>query len=220
MSALRADMARTLAIAGSHGDQTGEAGVLALSALGEAYEGDTDAAGRFADAAAGLVDGLTDPNLTDLCESLVWLAWAEALLERYDDVERHADRGVGIARRSGQLHVLPHLLTTTAYLGCGGCRRHRSSPRTMKPPAGDRAPEPGRSAGWGGHRARSVRRRRVGPEGPGRARMNGQARSSVVVIRDSTPHDHRKSCLLRVSPGDHLAVLPQLLKPHQPGYTA
>jgi len=25
--------------------------------------------------------------------------------------------------------------------------------------------------------------------------MSGQARSSVVVIRDSTPHDHRKSCL-------------------------
>ncbi|CAK7285752.1 hypothetical protein [Streptomyces misionensis] len=25
--------------------------------------------------------------------------------------------------------------------------------------------------------------------------MSGQARSSVAVIRDPTPHDHRKSCL-------------------------
>ncbi|MFE7775377.1 AAA family ATPase [Streptomyces sp. NPDC057445] len=119
---VRADVARTLAVARSHGDHTGEACALALASLGEAYEGRTEAAGSFADAAARLTDGLTDPNLTELCESLVWLAWAEALLERHGDAERHVERGLDIARGSGQLYVLPHLLTSRAFVHLNTCR--------------------------------------------------------------------------------------------------
>ena len=119
---VRADIERTLAVARSHGDPTGEAAVLALASLGEAYEGRTAAAEAFADAAAGLADSLTDPDLADLCESLVWLAWAEALLERFGDAERHADRALDIARRGGQLHVLPHLLMSRAYVHLSTCR--------------------------------------------------------------------------------------------------
>ncbi|MGW2520675.1 AAA family ATPase [Streptomyces sp. NPDC001617] len=119
---VRDDIERTLATARSHGDIMGEMGALALGSLGEAYEGETTAARRFADAAAGLADGLTDPDLTELCESLVWLAWAEALLERYADAERHADRGLEIARRSGQVHVLPHLLSSRAFVHLNTCR--------------------------------------------------------------------------------------------------
>lgn len=119
---VRDDIERTLAVARAHGDLMGEMGALALGALGETYEGETAAARRFADAAAGLADGLTDPNLTELCESLVWLAWAEALLERYADAERHADRGLDIARRSGQVHVLPHLLSSKAFVHFNTCR--------------------------------------------------------------------------------------------------
>ncbi len=52
----------------------------------------------------------------------MWLAWAEALLERYADAERHLIRGLDIARRSGQLHVLPHLLTCRAFLCLHTCR--------------------------------------------------------------------------------------------------
>ncbi|MFJ1967157.1 AAA family ATPase [Streptomyces sp. NPDC087903] len=119
---VRDDVERTLAVARSHGDLMGELGALALASLGEAYEGETAAAQRFADAAAGLADGLTDPSLTELCESLVWLAWAEALLERYADAERHADRGLDIARRGGQVHVLPHLLSSKAFVHLNTCR--------------------------------------------------------------------------------------------------
>ncbi|MFJ8109143.1 ATP-binding protein [Streptomyces sp. NPDC096132] len=119
---VREDLRRTLAVARSHGDLMGEMGALALGSLGEAYEGRTATARRFADAAAGLVDGLTDPTLTEVSESLVWLAWAEALLERYADAERHADRGVDIARRSGQVHVLPHLLSSRAFVHLNTCR--------------------------------------------------------------------------------------------------
>ncbi|MFF5184245.1 AAA family ATPase [Streptomyces sp. NPDC000345] len=119
---VRDDIGRTLAVARSHGDLMGELGALALASLGEAYEGETAAARRSADAAAGIVDGLTDPTLTQVSESLVWLAWAEALLERYADAERHADRGLDIARRSGQVHVLPHLLSSRAFVHLNTCR--------------------------------------------------------------------------------------------------
>lgn len=119
---VRDDIGRTLSVARANGDLMGELGALALGSLGEAYEGETAAARRLADAAAGLADGLTDLNLTELCESLVWLAWAEALLERYADAERHADRGLDIARRSGQVHVLPHLLSSQAFVRLNTCR--------------------------------------------------------------------------------------------------
>ncbi|MCX4584916.1 AAA family ATPase [Streptomyces sp. NBC_01481] len=118
----RADVAQAVAVARSDDDPTGEAAALALAALGEAYEGETEAATRFADAACRLADALTDPGLTDLCESLVWLGWAEVVLERYTDAERHITRGLDIARRSGQLHVLPHLLTSRAFLHLNTCR--------------------------------------------------------------------------------------------------
>ncbi|MFJ9865973.1 helix-turn-helix transcriptional regulator [Streptomyces sp. NPDC101165] len=118
----REDVARAVAVARSDDHPAGEAAALALAALGEAYEGETEAAGRFADAAGSLADALTDPGLADLCEALVWLAWAETLLERYGDAERHITRGLRIARRTGQLHVLPHLLTSRAFVHLTTCR--------------------------------------------------------------------------------------------------
>ncbi|WP_432030856.1 AAA family ATPase [Streptomyces sp. 1222.5] len=118
----RADVAHALALARADDDPAGEAAALALAALGEAYEGETGTAARFADDAASLTDALTDPGLTDPCDALVWLAWAETLLERYGDAERHLARGLGIARRTGQLHVLPHLLTCRAFIHVTTCR--------------------------------------------------------------------------------------------------
>ncbi|MET7452002.1 AAA family ATPase [Streptomyces sp. NPDC005574] len=119
---VRAEVAEAVSIARGDDDPAGEAAALALAALGEAYEGETAAASAFADEAARLVDALTDPGLTDLCESLGWLAWAEALLERYAEAERHFTRGLDIARRGGRLHVLPHLLTSKAFVHLSTCR--------------------------------------------------------------------------------------------------
>ncbi|MFH0245786.1 IS3 family transposase [Streptomyces sp. HK10] len=59
----------------------------------------------------------------------------------------------------------------------------------------------GRARRPGGQAARRSRRaacragRGVDPGRAGWAVMSGQARSSVVVIRDSTPRDHRRPCL-------------------------
>ncbi|MDX3578766.1 helix-turn-helix transcriptional regulator [Streptomyces sp. FL07-04A] len=118
----RADVEEAVSLARADGDCAGEAASLALAALGEAYEGDTAAAVRHTDAASRLTDALTDPGLTDLCESLSWLAWAEVLLERYPDAERHFTRGLDIARRGRRLHVLPHLLTSKAFVHLTTCR--------------------------------------------------------------------------------------------------
>ena len=113
---IRADVARTLELARSLGDEVAQAGALAIAALGETYEGTMGAARAAADRAAGLVDALTDHDLAGLCEPLARLGWAEAFLERYADAERHADRGLAVARRGGRLYVLPHLLLCKAYV--------------------------------------------------------------------------------------------------------
>lgn len=104
------------------GDEIGEVGALALAAMGEAYEGEMTAARAFADLAATLADALTDNDFAGLCESLVRLGWAEVFLEAYADAERHADRGLEIARRSGQIYLMPHLLLCKAYVHLQTCR--------------------------------------------------------------------------------------------------
>ncbi|WP_189146799.1 helix-turn-helix transcriptional regulator [Streptomyces lacrimifluminis] len=120
--AVRSEVAHTLEVARSLGDETGVAGALSVAALGEAYEGETAAADDFTRRAAALVDSLPDGDLTGLCEPLVRLAWAEAFLERFADAERHADRGMAIARRTGQLYLLPHLLLCKTHVRTQTCR--------------------------------------------------------------------------------------------------
>jgi DNA-binding CsgD family transcriptional regulator/tetratricopeptide (TPR) repeat protein len=119
---VRSTVTRTLEVARSLGDEAGVAGALAVGALGEAYEGDTAAAADLARRAADLVDALPDGDLTGLCEPLARLGWAEAFLERFADAERHADRGLAVARRTGQLHLLPHLLLCKAHVRIQTCR--------------------------------------------------------------------------------------------------
>ncbi|WP_097272876.1 helix-turn-helix transcriptional regulator [Streptomyces sp. TLI_55] len=119
---VRAEVEAALAAARSMGNEPGEAGVLAVAALGEAYEGNMTAAHELAQQAAALVDSLPDNDLTALCEPLARLGWAEAFLENYPDAERHAERGLDIARRSGQLYVMPHLLLCLSHVRVQTCR--------------------------------------------------------------------------------------------------
>ncbi|MDT0484032.1 hypothetical protein [Streptomyces doebereineriae] len=65
---------------------------------------------------------MPDNDLTALSEPLDRLGWAEAFLEHYPDAERHAERGLDIARRSGQLHVVPHLLLCLSHVRVQSCR--------------------------------------------------------------------------------------------------
>jgi DNA-binding CsgD family transcriptional regulator/tetratricopeptide (TPR) repeat protein len=65
---------------------------------------------RALDRAAELVDALTDEELADRIESALFLGWAEIFLGRFDDADRHLERGVTLARASGQGQ---HILMTT-----------------------------------------------------------------------------------------------------------
>ncbi|MEE1836807.1 helix-turn-helix transcriptional regulator [Streptomyces sp. SP17KL33] len=119
---MRSEVAEALTMARSLGDEIREMRALSLAAMGEAYDGDVAAARRFAEPAARLADALTDNDLAALCESLCVLGWAEAFLESYADAARHADRGLDIARRTGQLYLLPQILVCKAYIDLTACR--------------------------------------------------------------------------------------------------
>ncbi|MFJ5831939.1 AAA family ATPase [Streptomyces sp. NPDC093089] len=109
-------VAGTLDEAGARGDEPGTAEVLTLAALGEVYEGETAAARVHAAQAAALTDAFTDGALAGHAESLVRLCWAEVFLEQYGAAERHATRGVDMARRAGRPFALSQLLLCSAYV--------------------------------------------------------------------------------------------------------
>lgn len=109
-AAARADITWARAAAHGAGDRLGEATALAFSAFGEVCVGHTEVARQAADAASRLVDGLPDSALSGEREALCMLGWAEMLLERFADAERHLARGHAIIRRTGQSHGLPHVL--------------------------------------------------------------------------------------------------------------
>jgi DNA-binding CsgD family transcriptional regulator len=108
--AARPLLAGAVAQAERCGSRIGAAHALAVTALGEAYEGNTAAAGRAAGAAAALIDAMSDGELSGQPECVSQLSWAEMFLERYPDAERHLTRGVSLVRHIGHYHVLPHLL--------------------------------------------------------------------------------------------------------------
>ncbi|MEV4558399.1 AAA family ATPase [Kitasatospora sp. NPDC049285] len=118
----RADINEVLAAARSLGDEIGELGALARIALGEAYEGDLGTARTVAASAAALAETLADSDLAELCESLCTLGWTEAFLEDYAAAESRLDRGLEIARRTGQVCLVPQFLTAKAYVHFSTCR--------------------------------------------------------------------------------------------------
>jgi DNA-binding CsgD family transcriptional regulator len=108
-AAARPGITWALDAARASGDVLGEATALAFGAFGEICTGQADLARQSATEAARLVDGLPDAALVDEREALSMLGWAEILLERFADAERHLARGRAIIRRTGQSHGLPHV---------------------------------------------------------------------------------------------------------------
>ena len=53
------------------------------------------------------MDGMPDDDLAAYLDAVNRLAWAEHLVERDADAVRHAERGIAIARRSGQDQFVP-----------------------------------------------------------------------------------------------------------------
>ncbi|MFB6809358.1 AAA family ATPase [Streptomyces sp. NPDC056387] len=119
---VREDVRRAFGLALRLGNEPAAAGALTTAALGETYGGEPATARSLADRAAARVDALADRELADLCEPLARLAWTEFYLDRYPEAERHADRGLALARRVGPPHLLPHLLVCKAVVHMNTCR--------------------------------------------------------------------------------------------------
>jgi DNA-binding NarL/FixJ family response regulator len=83
-------------------------GMCVLHDFSDASIGDHSFA--LLDEAAELVDALPDSDLARHVTAVVHVGWAEMHLERIDDALRHLDRGLRLARATGQNHMLTYLL--------------------------------------------------------------------------------------------------------------
>ena len=88
------------------GDRGLAAAAAAALALGEAAAGQIGAAHEHRAEALALVERLSDAELAPRLESLFYLGWAENYLEHYDAALSHADRGIAIARATGEGRLL------------------------------------------------------------------------------------------------------------------
>ena len=111
LAGLRTHAAEALDVAAAVGDRALAAKSSALIAFAAA-ESDQERARVVTaiDRAAELVDALTDEELADRVESALFLGWAEIFVGRFDDADRHLERGVNLARASEQGQ---HILMTT-----------------------------------------------------------------------------------------------------------
>ena len=73
------------------------------------------------DEGAELLDALLDGDIARHLQAAVWIGWSEMFLERHDDAQRHLERGLALARATGQNHMVTYLLlgqgTTYGLLG-------------------------------------------------------------------------------------------------------
>jgi ATP/maltotriose-dependent transcriptional regulator MalT len=77
--------------------------------------------------AATLVDQLTDEELATCVDAALNIGWAEHLVYRFDDAIRHVERGLEVARATGQGQVLmPMTLCQVAVRGLQGRLREAS----------------------------------------------------------------------------------------------
>ncbi len=95
-----------LAASRATGDRALIATAASALALGEAAAGRIDAAREHREEATALVDRMPDAELAPRLETLYYLGWAENYLEHYDAAAAHADRGVAIARSTGEGRLL------------------------------------------------------------------------------------------------------------------
>ena len=97
------------------GDDALSAAALAAYTLGAAFAGPIELALELHDRAAGLIDALGDEELIGRLDALSNLATAELYLDFYALTCRHGERGLSLARASGQTQLLPILIPV---LGC------------------------------------------------------------------------------------------------------
>ena len=94
--------ARAVSAAKELGDAALLAAALAKSALADAMTGPPETARSHRAEAAGLVDGLSDVELSLRPDAAAWLAAAELYLDLYAEADEHASRALRLARATGR----------------------------------------------------------------------------------------------------------------------
>ena len=97
------------------GDRVLIAAAASALALGEAVAGQIGAAREHRAEAIAIVDRLPDAELAPRLETLYYLGWAENYLEHYDDAAGHADRGIALARATGEGRLLVPISLIKGY---------------------------------------------------------------------------------------------------------
>ncbi len=101
--------ARALGIARAQGEALTAASLTVL-AVAAAFMGPVSEAEAYRSQAARLVDALGDDELASRLDALTNLSAADVYLHRYADAAAHANRGLKVARGSGQGEVVPFLI--------------------------------------------------------------------------------------------------------------
>jgi DNA-binding CsgD family transcriptional regulator len=89
-------------------------GAYAVAAVTSFLVGDLDNALDHCDSAVLCLDALPDHELGQQLDACVWTGWTEISLARFLPGLAHFERGVELARHSGQAHLLSHLLVGRA----------------------------------------------------------------------------------------------------------
>lgn len=104
--------ARALEIADEVGPAPLTAAAAALCGLAAAVRGDRCRADSACARAAAIIENLPDAALAAQADGVLYLAWGEWFLERYDDSLRHSERGMLVATRAGQARLVSQLMQT------------------------------------------------------------------------------------------------------------
>jgi len=104
-----------LAVAREVGDRALIAAAASALCLTEAAAGEIAAAREHRGEALEQVDRLSDGELAPRLEALFYLGWAENYLERWDAAIAHVDRGIAIARATGEGRLLVPMMLIKGY---------------------------------------------------------------------------------------------------------
>jgi DNA-binding NarL/FixJ family response regulator len=120
-AALGTRAAQARATAGALGDPGLRVLTAALDCFAHYGLGRMPGAEAALDDAAATLDAMDDGQLAGRLEASYYLAFAELLCERFDDVIRHTERGVAVSRASGQgQFVVPMMVGLTHALETRG----------------------------------------------------------------------------------------------------
>ena len=120
---------KALAAARAVGDPPLIAAAAAALALACAFLGAIEEAEPYRAEAAELVDGMSDAQLAARLDAIAYLTGAEAYMDRFEASTAHGERGLALARATGQGELLPMLIParSTVLLGAGAAPRSGSA---------------------------------------------------------------------------------------------